>query len=105
MRMLMTGICLLALSPANIGDLPNAYSFAMTYNRYGWSGMAIVALVLFLPPRAGPRGDVLEMSIVVTLLVAMFAYAFRNPTLRNADPSPAGEEVGPLSTLERRDEG
>jgi hypothetical protein len=65
-------VCLLSLSPANIGDLPNAYSFAMTYNRYGWSGMAIVALMLFLPPRAGPRGDVLEMAIVAALLVAMF---------------------------------
>jgi hypothetical protein len=65
-------VCLLALSPANVGDLPNAYSFAMTYNRYGWSGTAIIALVLFLPPRAGTRGDVLEMAIVATLLVAMF---------------------------------
>src|SRR5260370_38379868 len=26
--------CLLALMPANVGDPPNAYSLAMTYNRY-----------------------------------------------------------------------
>ncbi|WP_296378521.1 hypothetical protein [Reyranella sp.] len=29
---------LLVLRPANVGDPPNAYSFAMVYNRYGWSG-------------------------------------------------------------------
>lgn len=31
-------VCLLVLRPANVGDPPNAYSFAMVYNRYGWSG-------------------------------------------------------------------
>ncbi len=40
---------LLVLMPANAGDLPSEYSFAMSYNRYGWSALSIVALVLFLP--------------------------------------------------------
>src|SRR6185312_5463520 len=27
-------VCLIVLRPANVGDHPNAYSFAMAYNRY-----------------------------------------------------------------------
>lgn len=64
-------VCLLVLRPANVGDLPNAYSFAMTYNRYGWSGVALVALVLFLPPRRGRAGDIVEMAMVTVVLVAL----------------------------------
>ena len=65
-------VCLLALRPANVGDLPNAYSFAMTYNRYGWSGTALIGLILFVPPRAGTIGDLVEMAIVAVLLAALF---------------------------------
>src|SRR5882757_4222325 len=43
---------LLVLMPANVGDKPNAYSFAMSYNRYGWSLLSILALILFVPPRS-----------------------------------------------------
>jgi hypothetical protein len=63
---------LLALMPANAGDLPSAYSFAMSYNRYGWSALSIVALILFLPPRAGDDGGIVDKAIVALLLAAQF---------------------------------
>lgn len=65
-------VCLLVLRPANVGDTPNAYSFAMTYNRYGWSGVSVIALMLFLPPRRGRWADIAEMTLVAAMLVAMF---------------------------------
>jgi hypothetical protein len=64
--------CLIALMPANVGDPPNAYSFAMTYNRYCWSALSILALILFLPPRNGHRGDIADIGIAGGLLLAMY---------------------------------
>jgi len=65
--------CLLVLMPANVGDQPNVYSFAMSYNRYGWSAFAILALLLFLPPHdARPGRDIAEMAVAAGLLTAMF---------------------------------
>ena len=68
---------LLVLMPANVGDPPGAYSFAMSYNRYGWSAFAILALILFLPPRplfgrAHGAADWADIAIVGGLLVALF---------------------------------
>ena len=65
-------VCLIVLRPANVGDHPNAYSFAMAYNRYGWSGLSVMALLLFEPP--GPRGlaDFVEMICTALILAAMF---------------------------------
>jgi len=65
-------VCLLVIRPANVGDRPNAYSFAMTYNRYGWSGLAIIALVLFQPPVRRGLGDIVDMAAVAGLLAALF---------------------------------
>jgi hypothetical protein len=65
-------VCLLAVRPANVGDSPNAYSFAMSYNRYGWSAISIVALILFLPPRRRGWADMADMAIVAVLIVALF---------------------------------
>ena len=65
-------VCLLVLRPANVGDQPNAYSFAMTYNRYGWSGLCVVALILFQPAEGRRGGDFLEMAVVAILLAALF---------------------------------
>jgi hypothetical protein len=68
---------LLALMPANVGDRPEQYTFAMSYNRYGWSAYSILALILFVPPREanqqGP-GDRTWIDIAVGggLLAAMF---------------------------------
>jgi hypothetical protein len=64
--------CFLVLRPANVGDLPDAWSFAMTYNRYGWSAVSIVALVLFLPPGRRGRADIAEMFLVAALIAALF---------------------------------
>ena len=75
---------LLALMPANVGDRPEQYSFAMSYNRYGWSAYSILALILFVAPSERPderpnrrpnqRGDRAWIDIAVAggLLAAMF---------------------------------
>src|SRR6478609_3384665 len=39
---------LMALVPANVGDRPDQYAFAMSYNRYCWSAFGILALILFV---------------------------------------------------------
>ena len=73
-------VCLLVMMPANAGDPPTAYSFAMSYNRYGWSALSILALILFVPPRlsspavapATRSGDTLDMAVVGLLLAALF---------------------------------
>src|SRR5260370_41337653 len=49
-------VSLLVLMPAGAGDLPDAYSFAMSYNRYCWRLLCILALILFLPPNDRPDG-------------------------------------------------
>lgn len=71
---------LLALMPANVGDRPEQYSFAMSYNRYGWSAYSILALILFVAPsghpnqRSNQRADHAWIDIAVAggLLAAMF---------------------------------
>lgn len=67
---------LLVLMPANVGDPPSAYSFAMSYNRYGWSVLSILVLILFLPPRQASRmwrgGDALDAAVAGLLMLALF---------------------------------
>ena len=63
---------LLVLMPANVGDTPNAYSFAMSYNRYGWSLLCILALILFVPPRDRVAGDWIDVANAGLLLAALF---------------------------------
>lgn len=65
-------MALLVLLPTNVGDQPNAYSFATSYNRWGWSALTTVCLILFLPPRERRLGDWLDGATVAALLVAMF---------------------------------
>ncbi len=65
-------VCLIALRPVNVGDSPNAWSFAMTYNRYGWSSICIVGLVLFVPPRRDGWTAPADMATVAVLTVALF---------------------------------
>lgn len=65
-------VCLLALRPANIGDLPTAYSFAMSYNRYGWGAISILSLLLFVPSRTGRGGDWIEAIAAGLLLTALY---------------------------------
>lgn len=67
---------LLVLMPANVGDPPTDFSFAMSYNRYCWSAISILALILFVPPRSSQgvdwRGDWGDVAAGGILLVAMF---------------------------------
>jgi hypothetical protein len=65
-------VSLLVLMPANVGDTPNAYSFAMSYNRYGWSLLCILALILFVPPRDRVAGDWIDVANAGLLLAALF---------------------------------
>lgn len=64
-------VCLLVLRPANVGDQPNAYSFAMAYNRYGWSGLSVLALILFQPAEGG-IGALVEQAFAAIVLAALF---------------------------------
>jgi hypothetical protein len=65
-------VCLLALMPRNVGDKPDAYTFAMSYNRYGWSCISVLFLILFLPPRPRRWGDAMDIAVAAGLLAAMF---------------------------------
>lgn len=63
--------------------------------------VVLAPFFVWLYQHIGPAPFVLNATLMALLLV----YAFKNPQLRNADPLPVGEEVGPRATLERRDEG
>jgi len=65
-------VCLIVLRPANVGDHPNAYSFAMAYNRYGWSGLTVLALLLFESPQRRSLADIVEMACTALVLAALF---------------------------------
>jgi hypothetical protein len=65
-------VCLIVLRPANVGDHPNAYSFAMAYNRYGWSGLSVLALLLFEPPARRGLADIVEMACTALIVGALF---------------------------------
>lgn len=68
----VTFVTLLMLMPANIGEPPTAFSFAMSYNRYGWSIFSVIALILFLRPLDYRRGEIAEAVAVLVLGVALF---------------------------------
>jgi hypothetical protein len=63
---------LLALMPANVGDRPEQYTFAMSYNRYGWSAYSILALILFVPPHEEKDRAWIDIAVAGGLLAAMF---------------------------------
>jgi len=65
-------VALLVLLPANIGDQPNAYTFAMSYNRWCWSALTTLCLVLFLPPRGERHRAYVDAAIGGLLLLVMF---------------------------------
>lgn len=65
-------VCLLVVRPANVGDSPDAYSFAMSYNRYGWAGISIIGLILFLPPHRKGWADFADMAAVAAITAALF---------------------------------
>jgi MFS family permease len=61
----------------------------------------LAPLFVWLYQHMGPAPFVLNS----VMMVAMLVYAFRNVTLRNADPKPTSREAATLATLERTDEG
>lgn len=65
-------VCLLALMPTNIGERPNLYSFAMSYNRYCWGALAVLAMILFVPPQERRGHDGTDLAIAALLLLALF---------------------------------
>ncbi|MBN9090792.1 MAG: hypothetical protein J0J01_28090 [Reyranella sp.] len=65
---------LLALVPANIGDRPDQYTFAMSYNRYGWAAYGILALILFVAPQPGRRHTGIDLAVAGVLLALMFYF-------------------------------
>jgi hypothetical protein len=65
-------VCLLALMPRNVGDKPDAYTFAMSYNRYCWGCISVLFLILFLPPRPRRWGDAVDIAVAAGLLATMF---------------------------------
>lgn len=68
----MTTLALLVLLPANVGDPPQAYSFAMSYNRLGWALLLVLTVVLFLPPAAGRESPAADLLLAGALCVAAF---------------------------------
>lgn len=64
-------VVLLVLVPLNLGDPIELYSFAMSYNRLGWSALILVFAVLFLEPR-NEKGAWLEQGIVFLLCTLLF---------------------------------
>jgi len=67
-------ICLLALVPANVGDRPDHYSFAMSYNRYCWGAYCILALILFVPPHVRVDDSGIDLTVSGALLAMMFYF-------------------------------
>ncbi|MGD9883713.1 MAG: hypothetical protein AB7U95_26740 [Reyranella sp.] len=67
-------VSLLALMPVNVGERPDQYTFAMSYNRYCWSAYSILALILLVPPRDGADRTSLDVGVAGLLLVLMFSF-------------------------------
>lgn len=69
---------LLVLTPAVVGDLSKAYSFAMSYNRWGWSALATLFLILFVRPeregRAWPDA-MLGLLLILFMLYLKITFA------------------------------
>jgi hypothetical protein len=63
---------LLVLMPTNVGDIPNAYSLAMSYNRWGWSALTILLLLLFADPAQKEDGAWLDVAAGGLLLLFLF---------------------------------
>ncbi|WP_421994657.1 hypothetical protein [Reyranella sp.] len=64
---------LLVLMPANIGDDPTHFTFAMSYNDYGWATISILCLLLFLPRRRPTApGDWVDALVGGLLMAALY---------------------------------
>ncbi len=65
-------VALLILQPANIGDAPHAYSFAMSYNRWAWAALTTLGLLLFVDPRQARGVPWLDLALAAALTVFLF---------------------------------
>jgi hypothetical protein len=68
---------LLPVLPVMIGDLPNAYTSAMAYNRFGWSLTGILFLILFVEPHDGApamRDAILTVVVMTALYYIKITY-------------------------------
>lgn len=65
-------ICQLALAPTNVGDLVDDFTFAMTYNAYGWAAISVVSLILFMPSRRAVDAAWIDLATVGVLIVALY---------------------------------
>ena len=62
----------LVLMPGNVGAMADEYTFAMSYNAYGWSGLIVLSLILFLPPRVRTDLVWLDAAIGGALIVILY---------------------------------
>lgn len=66
-------MCQLVLMPINVGDPVNAYTFAMSYNAYGWAALGILSLILFLPPQDRRSGaGWADMAVGAALMAGLY---------------------------------
>ena len=63
---------LLVLMPVNVGDDPTDFTFAMSYNGYGWAAMSVLCLLLFLPRRQPAAGAWVDAAVGGLLMAALY---------------------------------
>jgi hypothetical protein len=64
-------VVLLVFVPINLGDPIELFSFALSYNRLGWSALTLLFVVLFLEPR-NEKGAWLDQGISFLLSTLLF---------------------------------
>jgi hypothetical protein len=64
-------VSLLALMPVNVGDGMTDFTFAMSYNTYGWAALSALPLLLFLP-RQRQGNDWLDALLGALLMAALY---------------------------------
>ena len=61
---LFVSLCIfLVLVPTIIGDEVSELTYAMSYNRFGWSAVSILCLLLFIEPRGGRDPRWADLSV------------------------------------------
>jgi hypothetical protein len=63
---------LMVLMPVNVGDGFTDFTFAMSYNVYGWAAISILSLALFLPRRRPGAGSWIDAAIGGLLMLALY---------------------------------
>ena len=67
--LMVSQLCLL---PTNTGDLLDDFTFAMSYNLYGWSIVSVLALAMFVAVEPGRKGHWTDLVCVACLLALLF---------------------------------